>query len=1083
MKISRIVIAALLFSILISAMPVSAQLPLPHSFYGDVTIGGQPAPVGTVVSSRVNGVESGNVTTWEEGRYGWGRPGVPDYDYQANLLVQGEHISSGDTIEFYVDGVKADQIAEFQSGEVTELDLTAEFAPALNQVEYWAVVVGLSDYPGTVNDLPYSAKDAQDVRNALLTSDIWSSNHITLLTDDDATKVAIKDAIDAVVSVCDSNDLFFFFFSGHGFFTYDHSPIDEDDNLDEYLCPYDFSPNRILDDELGQWLGELPTTKVAVAIDSCFSGGMIKSESEEVYIKSLAIEGNPQVGDGFAKDLDDVLQGVILTACEEAESAWELLILRNSIFTNMFTEGLWHSAADANGNGQISMEETYDYLYPRVVAVSEGDQHPQMLDNYPGELKILGTRMPDLIISSVAPDPISATLSQEIALGVTIENIGDEAVMDLEFRVDIYRDSDTAPETTDHGDIYRMVDYLGPDECETIPITISYDSAGVYQLWVQVDTDNTVVESNEDNNVYGPVSVTVLYPELSPHLRADKTEVSVGELVTFSNLTTGGVRPYTKAEWDFNADGVTDLTRTGSEASVMADVTYAYNQPGVYTVRLWMTDSLPQTRFIERLVYIEVSPCVTRVQFVADKTQVEVGEFVTFENLSTSCAETFIKAEWDFNADGVIDKTLTGTEAEVMAPVTWFYSELGVYTVRLWMTDSTPTTRYGERPLYITVGEDGIADYYWTSCTAGFFPMHLPDSYDGQVVLSDLDLADIPAQVTGVWWHDCAAMEWKYWVPGVGGDLTTLTGQFHDYMVLVTDACSWEIPLLPATPTPTPTLPTISCNPSSLSFTATHGGSNPPSKTLGIWNSGGGTLNWSASDSANWLTVNPTSGSSAGEVDYVTVQATISGMAVGVHTSYISITATNAINTPQIVPVSLTILSPQTPTPTPTVLFSDDFSNPSSGWFTYSDIEGSAFYQGGWLHVRDNAFGVFSEASHAGQYFTDFVLEVETKLIDGTDDNWHIVRCRLDQWGNGYFLDISADGYYEIQKQVKGKGVTNLIHIECIGSTLSLSVNGHLLSEVTDYTFTGGDIALGANSCVGSQFTEVAFDNIVVTSP
>lgn len=64
----------------------------------------------------------------------------------------------------------------------------------------------------------------------------------------------------------------------------------------------------------------------------------------------------------------------------------------------------------------------------------------------------------------------------------------------------------------------------------------------------------------------------------------------------------------------------------------------------------------------------------------------------------------------------------------------------------------------------------------------------------------------------------------------------------------------------------------------------------------------------------------------------------------------------------------------------------------------------------------------------------------------------------------------------------QGQDVINLIRIECIGSNLSLWVNGHLLEEVTDTTFTGGDIALGASSLEAS-FTEIAFDNIVVSEP
>ena len=190
---------------------------------------------------------------------------------------------------------------------------------------------------------------------------------------------------------------------------------------------------------------------------------------------------------------------------------------------------------------------------------------------------------------------------------------------------------------------------------------------------------------------------------------------------------------------------------------------------------------------------------------------------------------------------------------------------------------------------------------------------------------------------------------------------------------------------------------------------------------------------------------------------------------------------------------------PTTPETTK-ILFSDDFSDESSGWDTYADEEGSAFYQDGWLHIKDNPYGVYAENSYGYQYFTDFVLEVETKLVDGTEDNWQRIICRSDEVNNYYSFDISADGYYEILKFVngnrvvlrqptvsidihQGRGVINFVRVECIGSTLRLSVNDHLLAEVTDSTFTGGDIALGADSLGGAQFTEVAFDNIVVTEP
>jgi len=83
----------------------------------------------------------------------------------------------------------------------------------------------------------------------------------------------------------------------------------------------------------------------------------------------------------------------------------------------------------------------------------------------------------------------------------------------------------------------------------------------------------------------------------------------------------------------------------------------------------------------------------------------------------------------------------------------------------------------------------------WTFYAAGFFPKHLPNSYTGDVVTADLDPANVPDEVQGIWWYDSASLEYRFWVPGVGGDLTTMTGQFYNYMVLVTGACEWEIPL------------------------------------------------------------------------------------------------------------------------------------------------------------------------------------------------------------------------------------------------------------------------------------------------
>jgi subtilisin family serine protease len=100
------------------------------------------------------------------------------------------------------------------------------------------------------------------------------------------------------------------------------------------------------------------------------------------------------------------------------------------------------------------------------------------------------------------------------------------------------------------------------------------------------------------------------------------------------------------------------------------------------------------------------------------------------------------------------------------------------------------------------------------------------------------------------------------------------------------------------------TQPTIGVSPASLSFTATAGGSNPANQTINISNTGAGTLNFTASDDAPWLTVNPTSGTAPSTL---TASVDITGLAAGTYNGTITISATGATNTPVSVPVTLTV--------------------------------------------------------------------------------------------------------------------------------------------------------------------------------
>ncbi|MBA7701079.1 hypothetical protein ES703_109810 [subsurface metagenome] len=122
--ITRILIIPVIIILtgLVLAVPVSALLQLPHSFYGDIIIEGEPAPIGTVVEARCQGVTvplGGNpIMTSEVGKYG------SESGLGVKLIVQGEGIEGNPIISFYINGHLADQTYVWQTGEITRLDLS-----------------------------------------------------------------------------------------------------------------------------------------------------------------------------------------------------------------------------------------------------------------------------------------------------------------------------------------------------------------------------------------------------------------------------------------------------------------------------------------------------------------------------------------------------------------------------------------------------------------------------------------------------------------------------------------------------------------------------------------------------------------------------------------------------------------------------------------------------------------------------------------------------------------------------------------------------------------------------------------------
>ena len=106
--------------------------------------------------------------------------------------------------------------------------------------------------------------------------------------------------------------------------------------------------------------------------------------------------------------------------------------------------------------------------------------------------------------------------------------------------------------------------------------------------------------------------------------------------------------------------------------------------------------------------------------------------------------------------------------------------------------------------------------------------------------------------------------------------------------------------------------PSIRLAPVSLAFTGTTGGTNPAAKTFSVTNPTGGTLAWTTSDNAAWLTLSTASGTTTTEVDTVSATVNLAGLAAGTYNAAITVTGPGVTNSPQSIPVSLTLSAAST---------------------------------------------------------------------------------------------------------------------------------------------------------------------------
>lgn len=272
-------------------------------------------------------------------------------------------VSATDTVLIQKVTVQGPQSRGATGGQKRAGAATGFLGELCDGVKY-AIVVGISDYPGAVNDLQYAAKDAVDMTGVL--KDVYGFKNIITLTDGAATRSAILAAIDTVEGLATANDEVVFFFSGHGMTGIANDGDNE--KVDEAIVANDafnvFKLVPIWDGELRSAFSGYKTSRIVFIFDTCNAGGM----------DDLQAPGR-----------------VILAASTERGYAYEGPEWGNGEFTYYLTQGITTGYASVYSYGFdllstpaqliVTAEEAFDYAKANCTA-----DNPVIVDSFPNDL-------------------------------------------------------------------------------------------------------------------------------------------------------------------------------------------------------------------------------------------------------------------------------------------------------------------------------------------------------------------------------------------------------------------------------------------------------------------------------------------------------------------------------------------------------------------------------------------------------------------------------------------------------------------------------------------------------------------------
>jgi WD40 repeat protein len=237
----------------------------------------------------------------------------------------------------------------------------------------YILAIGINQYKNSIYNLNFGRHDAESFCNALVNKakDIFRTIHKKEIYDDAAVKPVIENEIKRIVSEAGPEDVFVFYYAGHGVMSTDT----EGSRADFFLVLHDVTQLYGRDDllrekgissaQLKEWFKMIPAQKQLVIIDACQAGGAVETFARRGAAEQKAIAQ-------LARST-----GIIVLASSGTEQyASEFQELGHGLFTYALLQAIAGNADGGNPpDGKITVKEMESYI---------NDQVPELSHHYRG---------------------------------------------------------------------------------------------------------------------------------------------------------------------------------------------------------------------------------------------------------------------------------------------------------------------------------------------------------------------------------------------------------------------------------------------------------------------------------------------------------------------------------------------------------------------------------------------------------------------------------------------------------------------------------------------------------------------------